>query len=344
MELRNPFGMRDNQIIMIEDLPKSQNGLRCNCVCPACKEPFEARMGDIRRHHFAHSGQGCDIVNAYMKGLYMILNEYLNSKNPMYLPPVIVDFDLSAYEYITESNVYDHVRLRSSSYDRDKEIQLFGSKKVVFDSAEIIENTLRKPIAILAQSYDRILAIRITPPDTVCRIGEVSKYKEYSTIEIDLSSAGELIQNSQKEQIFNFLNLNKSIYRWLHNTRIEEAFSQIYKRSKAYYDAAQERMKREAEELKAGLAKREVERPKMEQAKMEKASKSKDEMYAEGLAEVKQLFDIQKSLIRDKYGTRWIKCIICDSIKQDWEFSVYGGDQNNENLGKCRECIRNGRK
>ena len=57
MELRNPFGLRDGQVIMIEDVPNGQNGLRCNCICPACKEPFEARMGEVRRHHFAHSGQ-----------------------------------------------------------------------------------------------------------------------------------------------------------------------------------------------------------------------------------------------------------------------------------------------
>ena len=32
MELRNPFGLRDNQIILIEDIDKSENGLRCGCV------------------------------------------------------------------------------------------------------------------------------------------------------------------------------------------------------------------------------------------------------------------------------------------------------------------------
>lgn len=62
MELRNPFGLQNGQIIMIEDIDKAHNGLHCNCVCPACKEPFVARMGNVKQHHFAHSGKGCEEV------------------------------------------------------------------------------------------------------------------------------------------------------------------------------------------------------------------------------------------------------------------------------------------
>ena len=342
MEMRNPFGLRDNKIIMIEDLSKNENGLRCNCVCPACKELLEARMGGVRRHHFAHSGQGCDAVNSYMTGLYMFLKEYLNQKNPIYLPPVIVEFDLSAHEYINELNVYDHIRLLSSSHDIKREIHLFNKKIVVFDSSEIIVSSFGKPIALLAKTRDRTLAIRITPPDTVCRIGEVSKYKEYSTIELDLSLAGEFIQSSHKEQFFKHLMSTLSLYRWIYNTRIEDAFPEIYKRSKKYYDVAQERMKKEAEKQRAEIARREEERQKEKLVKKEKNSKSKEEAYAEGLAEVEHLFEFQKRIIRDQFGNRWVKCKICGSIKQDVEFSVYGGDQNNENLGKCRDCIRKG--
>ena len=89
-ELRNPFGLRDNRIILIKDIPVNQNGLKCNCVCPACKEPFIAKMGNVLVHHFAHSGKGCDATRSYMTGLYMLLQEFLETKNPLYIPPVIV--------------------------------------------------------------------------------------------------------------------------------------------------------------------------------------------------------------------------------------------------------------
>ena len=178
MELRNPFGLRNNQIVLIEDIPKSLNGLRCNCVCPACNEPFEARMGDVRRHHFAHSGQGCDEVNAYLTGLYMLLCEYLTSGFPLLLPPVIVAFTLSAHSYYTMVNVSDYIKLLSTSRDKEHEIMLYGNTKVCFDAAQIVNDSNGKPKAILAESHGKQLAVRITPPDTVCKYGAVSKYQD----------------------------------------------------------------------------------------------------------------------------------------------------------------------
>lgn len=353
MELRNPFGLRDGQIIMIEDVPNNQNGLRCNCICPACKEPFEARMGDVRRHHFAHSGQGCDEVNAYLMGLYMLLNEYLNCHNPLHLPPVIVGFELSAYYYLTDANIDDHISLLSSSVDDSREIILFESTKIYFNNSQIVTDSNGKPKAICATSHGRQLAIRITPPDTVCKFGRVSRYQDFPTIELDLSSASEMIQNSQKETIFKYLMNNRSIYRWIYNPRITDVFPKIIKRSKAYYDAAQARMKKEKEERKAKVEqmRREAEqmRKKLEekekaaaaerQKKADEARYIKEHGYEIGLSDVKDKFTQQTSIIRDRFGKRWVKCKKCGAIKRDFEFPSYGGTEST-NLGTCRECYR----
>lgn len=81
MNVKNPFGLRNGKLILIEDLSKEQNGLHCNCICPACHEPFEAKMGDVCRHHFVHNSEGCNEVNAYLAGLYMLLKEKLWRKS-----------------------------------------------------------------------------------------------------------------------------------------------------------------------------------------------------------------------------------------------------------------------
>lgn len=167
MGVKNPFGLRDVNLILIEDLSKAENGLRCNCMCPACHEPFEARMGDIRRHHFAHSGEGCNEVNAYLAGLYMLLAEYLSSGRPLRLPPVIIGFDL-------------------------------------FDEAVIQKNSNGKHLAILCKAKGRYLAVRVTPPSTVCKTTVVSKFQNYPTIEIDLSEAADMIQRSSREEFFRY--------------------------------------------------------------------------------------------------------------------------------------------
>ncbi len=372
MELRNPFGLRDGQIILIEDLSKSENGLRCNCVCPACNEPFEARMGDIRRHHFAHSGQGCDEINAYLTGLYMLLNEYLTSGNPLYTPSVIVAFDLSAHYYLTEENIGDHTRLLSESQNIEREICLYESKKIRFTSTTIEKDSKKRPKAILAEVHGRILAIRITPPDTVCKLGTVSQYMDYPTLEIDLSAAAEMLQTNRKDAVFLYLLKERTIYRWISNPIISEAYPKIMKRSKAYYDAAQARIKKEEAQRKADairhaeetkkrfeeqariqselLMQREVEwqqqqdewqkRQDEEKAlREEQARRAKEERYDLGLSDVIERFTQQTSIIRDRFGNRWVKCEVCGAIKQDIEFSSYGG-MNHINLGTCRECSR----
>ena len=379
MELRNPFGLRNNQIILIEDIDKSENGLRCGCVCPACKEPFEARMGDIRRHHFAHSGQGCDEINAYLTGLYMLLNEYLSSGQPLYLPPVIVSFELSAYYYLTHDNISEHTDLISASQDKDHEICLYESKTIRFTSSTIVKNSSGRPKAIIAEVNNRQLAIRITPPDTVCKLGVASRYQDYPTIEIDLSGAADMIQKSQKNTIFNYLMNNHSIYHWLYNPKIAEAYPQIMKRSKAYYDAAQSRMKKEEEERRAAAARQAEEAKKRleefrqqeeERARLreehirhheeelrrqqeeyekkqaeekalreEKARLAKEEKYNLGLSDVRDKFTQQESIVRDRFGNRWVKCERCGAIKQDVEFASYGGI-GHINLGTCRDCSR----
>ena len=56
--------------------------------------------------------------------------------------------------------------------------------------------------------------------------------------------------------------------------------------------------------------------------------------------EVKGKFVQQETPIRDSSGRRWVQCEICHEIKEDNEFSSYGG-MNHVNLGKCSKCSRN---
>ena len=369
MELRNPFGLQNGRIIMIEDIDKAHNGLRCNCVCPACKEPFIARIGDVKQHHFAHSGKGCDEINAYMTGLYMLLSEYLTS-NKLYLPPVIVGFELSAYAFWTQENVAEHSRLMSGSREPDRVILLYEQSKMGFDKAEIVRNNEGVPHAILAQKNDSQLAIRITPPDTVCKAGEAKKYKDVPTLEIDLSDAEDIVSGGKKDEIFDYIKNNDSIFYWVYNPKIVKAYPEIIKRSKAYYDKAQQRIKQQEEERKkrALEEKRKIKEAeeyrkkwliehadeirKAEEKRIQQEAEDKirietqmkrmeEQKFYDGFEEVKNSFNQQEKIIRDKYGIRWIQCERCGKIGKEGEFVSYGG-KNHVNLGVCKKC-NNGR-
>ena len=74
----------------------------------------------------------------------------------------------------------------------------------------------------------------------------------------------------------------------------------------------------------------------------EKPPMSKQQKYEIGFSDVSDKFTQQTSIIRDRFGTRWVKCVKCGAIKPDYEFSSYGGE-NTVNLGTCGECSRNKR-
>lgn len=38
----------------LKHISEVPSGQKCNCICAACLQPFEARKGTRRRHHFAH--------------------------------------------------------------------------------------------------------------------------------------------------------------------------------------------------------------------------------------------------------------------------------------------------
>ena len=272
MNLRNPFAIRGNKVVMIEDISMQEKGLKCDCICPVCKEPFEAKMGDIRRHHFCHSGKGCDEINAYMTGLYMLIEEYLDSGSPLYLPPVIAGFTLSENYYITEANVDKYVKLRSQSVRPDREIVVCGERTEYFVSTKIEKNSDDKPQAIIAETRNGDkYAIAIAPPETVCITPKIKQYKDFNTIVIDLSYAEEIIQNSKKEALFSYIRDNKELCSWVFNSDISKAYPEIITSSKACYDTAQ-KYKQEEER------KREEERKIQEQLRKEADRKREEEI------------------------------------------------------------------
>jgi len=51
-----PFGFNpiDETFVDVEDVPR---GVKCGCICPACKTPLIARQGEEKEWHFAHASR-----------------------------------------------------------------------------------------------------------------------------------------------------------------------------------------------------------------------------------------------------------------------------------------------
>lgn len=350
--LRNPFALRNNHIIMIEDVPEKERGLECNCICPACKEPFIARMGEKNVHHFAHSGKGCDELNAYMMGLYMILNDYINGGNPVLLPEINIIYELSPNSFITEFNIEDKIRINLAFRDNKNVIRCFDKQFMVFEHSEIISNDSR-PEVIIASLADYKIAIRITPPDTTCAYGKVSKYKDYPTLQIDLSKDGERIQNYKKKMLFEYIKTNQNIYKWLYNPVVEQKYPLIIQKSKEYYDKCQEQIRLEQEKNKREAEKRaQLEKEKRERLEHEKAERNAiiNKEKEEKNNRHKKEFRIQRLKTPEKIVNYWINvirtkipdreevgCMVCGKDKLLEEFASVG-TVNDVVAGICIDC------
>ena len=52
------YALRDGKLVHVDEV---LNGYSCNCFCPGCKAPLNARQGAVKAHHFAHQpGSSCE--------------------------------------------------------------------------------------------------------------------------------------------------------------------------------------------------------------------------------------------------------------------------------------------
>ena len=67
------------------------SGLKCNCVCPLCKRPLEAKKGNIQAHHFAHKSN-YDCFYSSEVAVYKVVAEILSESKRIMLPGAVLSF------------------------------------------------------------------------------------------------------------------------------------------------------------------------------------------------------------------------------------------------------------
>lgn len=83
--LKLPYGLKNGKIIHISEISESQRGLKCECVCPVCHEPLQARIGTKRTKHFAHNS---NCPTATETALHMMAKDIILNNRQILLPHV----------------------------------------------------------------------------------------------------------------------------------------------------------------------------------------------------------------------------------------------------------------
>ena len=321
-------------MVLISGLTPSERGLACRCKCPTCNGDLVAKMGSVKKHHFAHHKDACDSVKSYVNGLYKFLLQVLEDGDSFYVPSLTVEFTYPRDIVLNENTVSSYVRFISEERYLEGEFlsnrlhEVFEGRHIIFDTLELHQNKNGRFEAIEATRNNNTMAIKIRLPSNLCKgFAKPVKHKEMATLMVDFEDDLEVIQNWDKadfERCFLSEDANK---RWVYNPKVSTIFPLAIRSSHVLY---RRYMARKALEEQA------------RKAEEQRLRKEALHTYEDGLAQVQDKFTQQHTQIRDSCDYRWVKCENCGKIGRDNEFSLYGGI-GRINLGICSACNRESR-
>ena len=244
--LRNPFAVRNGNIILIEDLSEHERGLKCQCQCPACDGEFIAKMGDIKVHHFAHSKDACDEVLAYTTGLYRLIHQILCGGSPFYIPALAISYSFPFGGALNKINIGSYIKIVPEGYSsKNKRTKTVSPGRFIsFDGAEIICDSKGNMQAIELTYMNSRMAIKVMPPDTLCKTGAVTAHKDMATLVLDYTGDVEVIQTFDSAAFQDYLLSGNLSKRWIYNPKVEKVYAELITESEKVYQEYQKQEKR----------------------------------------------------------------------------------------------------
>jgi len=171
-----------------------ESGLKCNCICPSCRQKLIARKGAKTIHHFAHYN-ALQCIGAAETALHMAAKNILEHHNKIKLPAVM-----------------------TSLGDIDGNNICLFKKQILHFERVFLEKRIDRIIPdIIIELYGRCLIIEITvthgiDADKKKRIKKLN----ISTLEIDLHKRVQPINSSELEKILIYGLANKN---WVYNSK-----------------------------------------------------------------------------------------------------------------------------
>ncbi len=222
---------KNGELVTIADLTPDEQGLKCGCVCYECHTDLVAKMGKIRRWHFAHNGTGCDAKKVNISGLYQLVFEYLSEKRTLLLPTVGLVYDAAKDGIpITKSNVASRVLTVSPYYDH------YVGKPIIKEpiiweltAPELSMSNEGYPEAIIDTAENSELALRIIPPKMVHKNVIPSEYRNLPTVILNLSEVD--IRELSHQYLYESIMTDPSFFYWIHYPKAKQYYPIIYNES-----------------------------------------------------------------------------------------------------------------
>ena len=196
MELKLPYGLKDNELVTIDDV---DSGLKCNCVCPNCKQRLIARKGKIKEHHFAHY-EVSDCGTAIETVTHRLSKDFISEAKYFVTPPIY--FPGTKVSIIDEAKVpIDEVKLESRLGFIVPDIIIVSSNKSLIIEIRVTHGVDDKKAFKIRQL--NLPAIEVFAGQLIKRMYSEAKYflndNEYKRILIEESVCKRWVNNPKAE-------------------------------------------------------------------------------------------------------------------------------------------------
>lgn len=293
------YGLKNNSIIHISEIPVQDRGEKCGCVCPLCQEKLQARIGNgKRRPHFSHSKEGCNIESAQQTALHLLAKEMLTTSSYINLPSLIVN--------VTNDNFID----KDLSYDAQEEqiAPLIYNPSIAYQYNHVmLEKKLDNiipDVLIWTEGHQKKLIIEIAVTHF---IDEEKRRKildnNFPCVEINLSHYYNKSFNRKqlKEEIID----NVDSKEWIYNSHCEKAQEALNNRNKniakKYREIEEENRKKlaliQAEKIQDSYRKENSRREKIKRIE----SVLKDDNYAQRINYLQNNTEVLRNLKAKKF-------------------------------------------
>lgn len=218
------YGLKDDKLIHINDV---EQGLKCGCICPNCEANLIAKKGNVNKHHFAHESKECDITIAQETVLHIMAKDILSEAKTIKLPKVILEDKFAFLDKNRYKSIEDDIYLQ-------KKLEKYKDSIKTIDNVileKYIDNI--KPDVILEiEGKQLIIEIAVThfidnkKKDKIIKLG-------IPTIEIDLSSYKDKMNNLTKENLSQILIKDDKYKKWIYyNNYVEDINTIVTKNNK----------------------------------------------------------------------------------------------------------------
>ena len=219
--IKIPFGLKNGELIHISQIEKLDlHGRACNCVCPNCKAPLEARIfkDKKKRSYFAHSGETCSSQQAYETAIHLFAKKIISEKGKLLFPSITEK--VSDIPKLVEIN--DQYNGLLNHYGFSNVLEIKPQREVLLDSVEIEQTIedIRPDLIVCSGKNICFVEIAVTHfIDEEKR--EKLKKMDYPVMEIDLSdySKAEFDLASLEHEIID----NAENRKWIHYPKLDKA-------------------------------------------------------------------------------------------------------------------------